>query len=67
MAMIAIVLTETAFIHRVKLRIFFWFMSYQRSVFGLGLACQAKGQCCHTKKKITLAKTFTKKKKKKNE
>ena len=27
-------------------------------VFGLGLACQAKGQCCHTKKS-TLAKIFT--------
>ena len=31
-----------------------------RSVFGLGLACQAEGQCCHTKKS-TLAKIFTKK------
>ena len=30
-------------------------------VFGLGLACQAKGQCCHTKKS-SLAKIFTKKK-----
>ena len=30
-------------------------------VFGLGLACQAEGQCCHTKKS-TLAKIFTEKK-----
>ena len=29
-------------------------------VFGLGLACQAKGYCCHTKKS-TLAKIFTEK------
>ena len=29
-------------------------------VFGLGLACQAKDQCCHTKKS-TLAKIFTEK------
>ena len=28
--------------------------------FGLGLACQAKGHSCHTKKS-TLAKTFTEK------
>ena len=31
------------------------------SVFGLGLACQAKGQCCRTKIS-TLAKTLTEKK-----
>ena len=30
------------------------------SIFGLGLACQTKGQCCHTKNS-TLAKTFTEK------
>ena len=30
-------------------------------IVGLGLACQAKSQCCHTKKS-TLAKTVTEKK-----
>ena len=35
-------------------------ITYLLFVFGLGLACQAKGQCCHTKKS-TLAKIFTEK------
>ena len=38
----------------------------KKPVFGLSLACQAKGQCCHTKKS-TLAKIFTEKNEKKCE
>ena len=36
-------------------------VTYFCIIFGLALACQAKGQCCHTKKS-TLAKMFTEKK-----